>query len=123
MVLLCPCFDLNRRWPHIVGSDGMTRWRAHGKLALPNAKGIPTPVHWGFIEDALTHPAYPETPCPTLILHGRNDETVPIDSSRTYAASRPNVTLVELDDDHAMAGSIDRIIEEIARFFDLDLES
>ncbi|MGM0578673.1 MAG: YqiA/YcfP family alpha/beta fold hydrolase [Myxococcota bacterium] len=120
LVLLCPGFDMNTRWPAIVGAEAMARWRAHGSLSFPDGAGEPTPVHWGFIEDALTHPARPEVPCPTLILHGRHDETVPIESSRQYAATRPNVRLVELDDGHALTDSVDRIARETLAFFGTD---
>ena len=117
LVLLCPGFDLGRRWPAVVGADGMARWRAHGALTLPNPQGEPEAVHWGFIEDALRHPAHPEVPCPTLIIHGRRDEVVPLSSSEAYAADRRHVTLHVVDDDHGLAASIDEITTRVFDFF------
>lgn len=118
LVLLCPGFALASRWPALVGDAGMRRWEREGSLALPDGAGREVPVHWGFIEEARRQPAWPEVPCPTLVIHGRRDETVPVDSSRRYAAERAHVTLIELDDDHGLARSIDRIAEEALRFFE-----
>ncbi|MBM4319860.1 MAG: alpha/beta fold hydrolase [Deltaproteobacteria bacterium] len=117
LVLLCPAFDLIRRWEEQVGAATMQRWQEQGFLELPDADGRLVPVHWRFVEEARRHPPYPEVGCPTLILHGRQDESVPIESSREYAAARPHVQLVELDDDHRLLGSLERIGDEVERFF------
>ncbi len=119
LVLLCPGFDLVARWPKLVGPAAMTRWMAHGVLTVPDGAGVPTPLHWGFIEDAMTHPRVPEVACPTLIIHGTRDETVPIESSRTYAAARDHVALVEVDDDHTLAASLPQIAAAALAFFGL----
>lgn len=120
LVLLCPGFELVARWPALLGAPAIARWRAHGALAFADASGAQVPVHWGFIEDALTLPQTPAVPCPTLILHGVADEVVPIETSRAYAAAHPErVRLVELDDDHALARSVDRIGAETLAFFGL----
>jgi len=119
LVLLCPGFDMITRWPQLLGADAIARWRAHGVLVFPDGAGHPTPVHWGFIEDALRHPATPVTPCPTLILHGTRDDVVPIASSRAYAAAHAHVRLVELDDDHGLLASLAPITAETFAFLNL----
>ncbi len=116
LLLLCPGFDLARRWPTLLGSDALETWRRDGSYAIEDGAGVLTPVHWGFCESVQRHPAFPEVPCPTHILHGRQDETVPIESSRRYAAVHPHVTLIEVDDDHSLLNSLDRIEEEVAGF-------
>ena len=45
------------------------------------------------------------------------DETVPISLSREYVAAHPLVKLLELDDDHALGASYDRIVAEVQRHF------
>mgnify|MGYP002877414947 CR=1 FL=1 len=82
-------------------------------MTIPDGAGRPTEVHWGLVEDAASHPPRPAAPCPTVIIHGRADETVPIAISRRYAAEHPSVRLVELDDDHSLLASIDRIEQEL----------
>lgn len=119
LVLLCPGFDLASRWPALLGPEKMREWEATGWLALPDTHGRPTPVHWEFYRDSLAHPAWPEVPCPTLILHGRRDEVVPVESSRRYARTRSHVRLVELDDDHGLVASSEAIAAETLRLFGL----
>ena len=121
LVLLCPGFDLVDRWPKIVGSEAMRSWRTNGSLHLPDRHGVQTPVHYGFIEDAQKHPPYPEVRCPTVIVHGTRDDVVPVGSSRRYAAAHDHVTLVEVDDDHGLAGSIERIGSVVRAHFGLSL--
>lgn len=119
LVLLCPGFDLAERWPDVVGAEQMARWQREGALALADAGGNMVDVHWGFMESARRQPGRPEVPCPTLILHGVHDEIVPIEHSRRYAAQRPHVRLIELDDDHALTASMDRVVEEVLRAFEI----
>lgn len=118
LVLLCPGFALTERWPDIVGIDAFDRWREFGSLEMEDARGEAVPVHWGFIEDAMDHPAVPQPQCPITIVHGIDDVVVPIESSRKFAR-RESVKLVEVDDDHGLANSIDIIFEACRERFQL----
>ncbi|HET6582240.1 MAG TPA: histidine kinase dimerization/phospho-acceptor domain-containing protein, partial [Nannocystaceae bacterium] len=86
-------------------------WAAREGLVVPGlvlcapALAVPVPTRW-------QAPLAP--PCPTVILHGRNDTVVPIDDSRRFADEH-GVELVELDDDHPLAGSIDRVLAAVER--------
>lgn len=119
LVLLCPGFDLTERWPALLGADKMARWQREGSLPFADAGGELVDVHWGFMESARRQPGRPEVPCPTLILHGVYDDIVPIESSRRYAATRPHVRLVELDDDHALMKSLARVRDEVLAAFEI----
>lgn len=119
MVLLCPGFDLLSRWPHILGEAVMGHWEQSGFCTFPDGAGVPTPVHWGFIEDARQHPLTPEVPCETRIIHGRRDSTVPIESSRDYAASREHVSLIEVDDEHPLQSSQRLIADYLIEFWEV----
>ena len=116
LLLLCPGFDLVDRWPEMLGEDAMERWQREGAMEFPDGAGRPTPVHWGFIEDFRRHPPSPEVPCPTRIVHGTRDEVVPVEGSRRYAAVRPHVDLVEVDDDHGLLASLETIGREVEGF-------
>lgn len=119
LALLCPGFNLGARWPDLVGRDRFEFWQRDGTILLPNAVGEEVPVHWNLIEDFKNHPAYPEVPCPTLILHGTHDEVVPFDTSKTYAAIRQaRVRLIPMDDDHHLMNSLQTIRDEIFTFFE-----
>ena len=119
LILLCPGFRLVERWPRIVGEEWFAVWEKQGAIPIPDAMGTPRPVHYRFFEEARSLPPTPAVRCPTLILHGTRDETVPVQASRDYAASNPHVRLIELDADHAMLGSLDRIEAEVQRFFEI----
>jgi uncharacterized protein len=53
---------------------------------------------------------------PTLVMHGRHDDVVPIERARTFAEGRANVHLVELDDGHELVASIPRLLDEAEAF-------
>ncbi len=118
LFLLCPGFDLPSRWPRLLGEEAMRAWERDGLLEVDDGAGARRPLHWRFVEDSRQHPAFPEVRCPTIILHGSRDEIVPIGQSRDYAAARPHVQLIEVEDDHRLLGSVERIAAEVRRFFD-----
>ncbi|MFT7622523.1 MAG: pimeloyl-ACP methyl ester carboxylesterase [Myxococcota bacterium] len=114
LVLLCPAFDLMTRWPQMMGEVAFGLWQRKGAFFFAGPDGEPAPLHWGFVEDARLHPPYAEVPCATHIIHGLQDEIVPIESSRNYAAERFDIDLTEVDDGHDLAASHD-VIFEVAR--------
>ncbi|MBW2457628.1 MAG: alpha/beta fold hydrolase [Deltaproteobacteria bacterium] len=119
LVLLCPGFGLGSRWPTLLGERAMKRWEGRGTHPFPDGAGEVVDVHWGFYQESLRQPSVPDVRCPTRLIHGRADEVVPIESSRRYAADRPHVELLEVDDDHPLSESLDRVTEESLRFFGL----
>ncbi len=120
MMLLCPAFHMASHWPRILGAARMTAWEATGALPLPDHAGVPRPVHWGFVTSHARHPTAPEPMVPTLVLHGRADALVPIESSRRWAAAHPErVRLVETDDDHALMASLPALEAAVVDFFGL----
>jgi pimeloyl-ACP methyl ester carboxylesterase len=63
------------------------------------------------LEGALDRPLTP--PAPTSILHGTGDTIIPIDVSRRFAAEH-GARLAEVDDDHRLGRSLERILELVA---------
>jgi uncharacterized protein len=119
LVLLCPGFDMETWAPRAIGAEAMATWARDRALTMPDAEGVPVAVHYDFVTDMHSHPSFPEVPCPTLIIHGRQDEVVPIETSRAYAAERAHVEIRELDDTHSLAGSHAILVEEVLRFFSI----
>jgi len=119
MVLLCPGFRLTERWPDILGVDEFDRWRESGTISMEDPRGSRVEVHWGFIKDASKHPAMPDPKCPVTIVHRTKDIVVPIKSSRQFALQHADVRLVEVEDDHGLASSIDLIFAECRRRFEI----
>ncbi len=115
MVLLAPAFQLVERWRELPGWD---EWRRVGWREIYDYKtNQPARVDFGFAREAMTiDVGYPDVRVPTLILHGVHDEVVSIDHSRTFAAGKPHVRLIELDDGHDLLASLPRLIAESDRF-------
>jgi pimeloyl-ACP methyl ester carboxylesterase len=117
LVLLCPAFDLTNRWPALLPEDGLSRWRRDGTLPIPDADGRIVPVSFRFYEEMKAQHAFPRVCCPTTIVHGTEDDRVPIELSRRYAAENPGVTLIEVHDGHALLESLPVIEKAVLERF------
>ncbi|MBU6228205.1 MAG: alpha/beta fold hydrolase [Cyanobacteria bacterium REEB459] len=104
LVLLAPAFDFLPQWLPRLDPAQIDHWRASGYLGVYHYQARQTlPLHYDFWLDAATYcDRQLRVPVPTLILHGLKDEVIAIETSRAYAASRPWVSLIELDDDHSL---------------------
>ncbi|HEU4535605.1 MAG TPA: hypothetical protein VFS00_15865, partial [Polyangiaceae bacterium] len=60
--------------------------------------------------------AFPDVRVPCLIVHGRRDDVVDVELSRRWAAGKPHVRLVEVDDGHELTASLDLIVREADAF-------
>jgi len=120
LVLLAPAFGLPARWAKRLSDDGVAQWREQGWLPMPPDPEGPPRLHYEFLRDALELEARlgaaPDVRVPTLVVHGVHDDIVPIEGSRAFCAARPLRRLVELDDDHAMYGSVDHVCGLMDRF-------
>src|SRR5690606_35916946 len=115
LVLLCPAFDLARRWPEMMPAGDFERWQREGELETEDAFGVPRRLHFAFYEEARREQQWPRVRCPVTVVHGTRDETVPIESSRRWLRDQPDARLIEVDDAHDLLGSlavIDRAVQE-----------
>ncbi len=119
MYLMAPGFNFTARWAEKVrcefGEDGAIpglikvfhyryndfRWLSTGLFADAAA--------WDRLEL--------DRSLPCKIVHGVHDDTVDIEESRRFAATRPWVRLVELDSDHTLMSRIGWIVEDCFEFF------
>lgn len=147
LVLLAPAFGLLARWRERLGEDGWNAWRASGWIEVEDhATHRMGRVDFGFVADLESLEAKlgatPEVTVPTLVIHGRSDDVVPIEGSRRWAAASieplrhdlgpterdprdgsrraptegAKVRLVEVDDGHTLAGSLPLILRETEAF-------
>ncbi len=73
-------------------------------------------LHWS--EAPVDDPSALVAPAgiPTLVLHGRHDDVVPIDESRRYQSrSGTHVELLECDDGHRLHASLDALVAAAQR--------
>lgn len=121
LVLLAPALDFGRRPVGSLGPDGMARWRETGWWALTHhATGERSRVHYALFDGAGRYDAFAaRREIPTLVLQGRRDDIVDPHMVARYAAARPHVALILLDDDHQLGASLERVWSETARFLGL----
>jgi uncharacterized protein len=116
LVLLAPAFRLFERWDARLTAAEREEWRTRGREVHHFASDRQRRLGWQFHEDARRYPPFPEVKIPTLCIAGRRDETVPLEDVAAFVASTPSARLVELDDGHELASSLDRIFEEAWAF-------
>lgn len=129
-VLMAPAFRFADRWRARLGELAWEQWRREGVYGYDDhATGGTLDVDFGFVEDAarvdggggdspIRDDAFPDVDVPTVVVHGVRDDVVDPWLSRTWAATRPNVSLVEVDDDHQLLASIPIILREIDRMLE-----
>jgi pimeloyl-ACP methyl ester carboxylesterase len=121
LVLLAPAFRFIERWPARLGEAAWRAWRESGWLEITDyASQRPARVDFGFTEDAGAIDAgsdgWPDVRVPTLVVHGQHDPVVDVALSRRFAAGKRHVRLIEADDGHELAASIDLIFDEARAF-------
>ena len=104
LVLLAPAFGFPQSWYARLSSAQIEQWRESGYLSVYHyGENRQIPLHYKFLEDAEQYSISDlKRSCPTLIVHGKNDNVVPIRVSRDYAQQHSQVKLVELDSDHGL---------------------
>lgn len=117
LMLLAPAFQLAARWQEQLG-PAWDEWKRSGWREVSDyTTGGPARVDFGFVEDvAAIDVGFPDLTIPIVICHGIHDEAVPVDHSRRFAAGKPNVRLIELDDGHELAASLPRLLAEADAF-------
>lgn len=118
LVLLAPAFQFLDVWQARLGEAQMQQWQQTGKMQVYHyAAQQLLPLGYQFLTDLRQ---YDETTLcrqlPTLILHGRQDQVIPIQASRDYAAIRPWVKLIELNSDHALTDVEAELWQALASF-------
>jgi hypothetical protein len=118
LVLLAPAFQFLARWLPKLGEEQVQRWQSERSLLVYHyGMKQEVPLSYDFVTDAMQYDDHNiRRVVPTLILHGKWDEVVPIDASRKFASDRPWVQLTELDSDHALGNVLEEIWEAIQEF-------
>jgi uncharacterized protein len=121
LVLLAPAFRLAERWRARMTHAEWRAWEKSGFLAIRDyAEDRPARVHFDFIRELATLDAtgggWPDVRVPTLIVHGRADDTVDPQLSRDFARGKSWVRLVEVDDGHELTQSLPLIAAEAEAF-------
>jgi uncharacterized protein len=116
LVLLAPAFRLFERWDRRLTEPERDEWHERGREVFHFASARQRRLGWQFHEDARGYPPFPEVRIPTLCIAGRRDETIPLEDVAAFVARTPSARLVEVDDGHELAASLDRVFEEAWAF-------
>ncbi|MBP0019652.1 MAG: alpha/beta fold hydrolase [Cyanobacteria bacterium SBLK] len=118
IVCMAPAFNFPDLFTARLGEEKLREWQETGFLSVYHyGENRRLPVHYELLTDARRYQDL-ELQCvvPTLILHGRNDAVVPIQTARDYQQNRPHVKLVELESDHWLGNVIPQLWQEIKQF-------
>lgn len=115
LLLIAPAFGLADLWRKGAGEDGLAEWKEHGEAPYFH-HGFEENIMlgWDFMESAELM-SWPELAHPTVILHGTEDDVVPIENSRKVAAGSELVELVEIEDGHRMLKSLDHLASAVEK--------
>ena len=118
LVLLAPAFRLPDLWLDKLTEAEVKEWQESGYMLVYHyGEKRSLPLHYQFMVDINQYrDSQLQRPVPTLILHGRYDEVVPIECSRDYTSQRPWVELIELESDHTLTDVMPQIWQAIQRF-------
>jgi hypothetical protein len=121
LVLLAPAFQFLHHWLSRLGEAQVAYWRETGSMPVYHyALGQEEALSYDFLRDVQRYPDDQlGRSLPTLILHGVQDDVVPVQTSRAYAANRPWVTVVELASDHTLGDALETIWQHLCHFCEL----
>lgn len=121
LVLLAPALRMTEQFRRRLGERALSQWQQSGWLEVDDyAEKRKTRVDFGFFQDAeeldSRSGGWPDVRVPTLIIHGRADDTTDIEYSRRWAHGRRHVRLVEVEDGHELLNSLERAAAEADDF-------
>jgi pimeloyl-ACP methyl ester carboxylesterase len=95
--------------------EALARWKEEGTIRVFHYKFIEElPLGYEFYLDGLRFAEIVPPPMQIDILHGRNDETIPVEQSREYVRQFPDlVRLTELDSDHMLHNQLHVIWDKV----------
>ena len=101
LLLIAPAFGLAEMWHNRLTAAEMVEWERKDAYAYQGFE-LNISLGWDFMQTA-DKMSWPELNHPTVILHGTQDDIVPIENSRLVAQRNSNVVaLMEIEDSHRM---------------------
>jgi pimeloyl-ACP methyl ester carboxylesterase len=121
LVLLAPAVLFGHPDHHWLPPERVEEWKRRGEFDFFHyASEQPRPLAYAFYEDSLKYDAFGTLfTQPTLIYQGLRDAVVDPRTVEQFAATRPNVTLSLVDDDHQLVASLPRIWNDVRPFIGL----
>lgn len=117
LILMAPAVNFHPRLVKSHGEEALGTWRSAGFTEVDHYVHLrPMRLSSNFLSDAEAHDPAPSVHVPTLVFHGKHDDVVPLEQVAYWVDHEPTADLVELDDDHGLSASTERIIDESIAF-------
>ena len=132
LVLLCPALEPKAVLGAAAGGDAaVDAWRSTGSHDFGDGDAVNAEPLLGELDEL---PGFPLVRCPVLVVHGTRDSVVPLESSLAFTRMasinmRPlgmsdeeveERRLLEVDDEHDLAASMEYILERLCTYFDIE---
>ena len=113
LLLLAPALRFSMKYDHDLGAMK----NQNSNLIFHYAFNMEIPLFSSFYQDGQGYRELVEPPVSTVIIHGKMDEVIPIEESRKFSASYPElVKLIEVESNHRLGDQIEIIWDQINRF-------
>jgi pimeloyl-ACP methyl ester carboxylesterase len=121
LVLMAPAVMFAKPGHHLLPPERIQAWRDRGSLPFfHHAYNEDRPLDFAFYADSLQYDAFGAAfEQPTLVFQGRHDQSVDPKTVESFAASRRNVSLTLLEDDHQLLASLPVLWSQTAPFLGL----
>jgi pimeloyl-ACP methyl ester carboxylesterase len=121
LVLLAPAVMFGDPDQHLVPREQIEIWKRQGEFEFFHyAYGEARRLSYAFYEDSLKYDPFGTLcPQPALIFQGTRDSLVDFRDVQRFAATRPDMRLSLLDDDHQLIASLPKIWSDVAPFLGL----
>ena len=119
LYLMCPGINFVSRWKKKVMGEFKPNEKFPSLIQVFNYRyNKIVDLNSSLFQDAETWDSLNLERClPTRLVHGAQDEVVPLEGSRSFCQTRPWVELVELDSDHGLLSHGRWIVKDAFRFF------
>ena len=113
LILLAPAFGFYQLWMAEIPPERIAAWRRHGALPFFHyGAQRELPLGYELLEDASHFEPFPVVPQPTLIFHGNQDPSVPVEQSLGFVRLNPSARLIRLESGHELIDVLPNVWEE-----------
>ena len=118
LILLAPAFGFPSNWFDRFPQAELQQWQQSGyKDIYHYGDNKPLPLHYEFLSDGNRYDVRQlKRSLPTIIIHGKKDDVVPIEVSQQYLKNHPQAKLIALDSDHGLNDVQEIIWQQIKDF-------
>lgn len=121
VILLAPAFQFLANWQPKFPVEQWQQWESTGRMDIYHyGEQSMLPLDYGFVTDMRQYDdGGLQRSLPTLIIHGLQDDVVPIRVSQDYSEQRSYVRLLAVDSDHSLGNQLDTIWSKTINFCSL----